>query len=314
MSSIELHPLAGADLKAVLSIWNRALVRDPISESRFVSSTLCDPDYWPGEDSGFLVAHAAGRPAGFVRAIIRRWPNDRVGVEPEDGWIPVIAVDPDYQRQGIGTTLLKAAIDYLRGHGRKRVWVCGNTGSAPGYVFPGVDQDVYAPALRMFLKAGFVVDHEPVAMSRSTLDFDVAGWSARTRAACPQAQVQTLTPERVQDFMAFLAEEFPGDWNMGARAKIRSGALHEVLIAVLDGRVVGYCQWEGEHFGPFGVARSTRNRRIGEQLFIEAVRRIREADGRTVWFNWADADAARFYARFGLTATRRFAILRKELV
>lgn len=313
MSDIELRPLAGADLDAVLSIWNRALVRDPISVGRFVGGILCDPDYWAGEESGFLVAHAGGKPAGFVRAIIRRWPNDRVGIEPEDGWISVIAVAPDLQRQGIGTRLLDAAVSYLRAHARKRVWVCGNTGSAPGYTFPGVDKDVYPAALRLFLKAGFVVDHEPVAMSRPIIDFDVAGLAAKARAACPQARIQTLSPERVQDFFTFLAEEFPGDWNMGARAKVRSGALHEVLIAVLDGRVVGYCQWEGEHFGPFGVSRSARNRKIGERLFIEAVRRIREADGRTVWFNWADADAARFYGRFGLQPTRRFAILRKDL-
>src|SRR5690606_5241302 len=131
---------------------------------------------------------------------------------------------------------------------------------------------------------------------------------AKAKAACPEARIEPLTAERVPDFFTFLAEEFPGDWNIAARAKVRGGGLHEVLIAVLDGRVVGYGQWEGEHFGPFGVARAVRNRRIGEQLFIEAVQRIREADGRTVWFNWADVDAARFYARFGLQPTRRFVI------
>lgn len=298
----------------MLSIWNRALIRDPISESRFVSGVLCDPDYRPGEDSGFIVACSGGRPVGFVRAIVRRWPNDRVGLEPENGWIPVIAVDPDHQRRSIGAALLKEALAYFRRHGRKRVWVCGNTGSAPGYVFPGVDPDAYPGGVALFRKAGFVVDHEPVAMSRAVVDFDVAGLLARARAACPEVHVEPLTAARVPDFFTFLAEEFPGDWNIAARAKVRGGGMGEVLIALLDGRVVGYCQWEGEHFGPFGVARTARNRRIGEQLFIEAVKRIREADGRTVWFNWADADAARFYARFGLQPTRRFVIMRGEML
>jgi mycothiol synthase len=313
MNAIEVRPLDGTCLNTVLSIWNRALVRDPISESRFVGGVLCDADYRPGADSGFIVAHVDGRPAGFVRAIIRRWPNDRVGTEPDDGWIPVIAVDPDLQKRGTGTMLLNAALDYLRRQGRKRVWVCGNTGSAPGYVFPGVDRDAYPGALRMFLKTGFVVDHEPVAMSRPIIDFDVEGLYAKARGACPRAQVAALTPERVQDFFTFLAEEFPGDWNIAARAKVRSSGLHEVLIAMLDGQVVGYCQWEGEHFGPFGVARAARNQGIGEQLFVQAVKRIREADGRTVWFNWADQDAARFYSRFGLQPTRRFTILRAAI-
>ena len=46
---------------------------------------------------------------------------------------------------------------------------------------------------------------------------------------------------------------------MPARAKIRADRLHEMLIAVGDGRILGYCQWEGEHFGPFGVVAAERS-------------------------------------------------------
>ncbi len=313
MSALQIRTYQGSDLSAVLSIWNRALTRDPITESRFVQTVLADPDFWPGEDSGFFVAERGGVPVGFLRAIIRRWPNDRVGLEPEDGYIPVLAVDPGQQRAGAGTALLDTAIGYFLRHGRRRIWVCGNTGSAPGYVFPGVDKDVYAGALSLFQKKGFVIDHEPVAMLGEIVDFDVELYCRKAWETGGEVVVETLTPERVADFLAFLAEAFPGDWNMAARAQIKSGRMKDVLIALLDGRIVGYCQWDGEHFGPFGVAESARNQRVGAKLFTEAVRRIRESDGRTAWFNWADPDAARFYERFGLHATRRFAILRKDL-
>ena len=124
MAEIKIRTLLGSDLDAILSIWNRALHRDPINEGRFLSNVSADPDYWPGEDSGFFVATKEDQPVGFLRAIIRRWPNDRVGLEPEDGWIPVIGVAPEHQRAGIGTALLHAALDYFKRHGRKRVWVC----------------------------------------------------------------------------------------------------------------------------------------------------------------------------------------------
>jgi LmbE family N-acetylglucosaminyl deacetylase len=120
------------DVPAVLGIWNRALTRDPISEERFVHVVLADADYWQGPDSGFFVAELNDRPAGFLRAIIRRQPNDRLGLEPEDGWIPYFAVDPDLQRRGVGAALLDAASDWLRGQGRQRIWVCGTPTSAPG--------------------------------------------------------------------------------------------------------------------------------------------------------------------------------------
>jgi mycothiol synthase len=313
MSDLIVRHFIGSDVAPVVEIWNRALRRDPIDTGRFTPWLFGDPDYWPGPDSGMFVAEQAGRPVGFVRAITRRWPNDRVGLEPEHGWIPVLAVDPHAQRRGIGRALLDRAIGHMRAAGRRQVWVCGNTGSAPGYVFPGVDGDAYAVGLHLFQAAGFVIDHEPIAMSREVVDFDVEKYHADAWATGSDLTVETLSPPRVQDFLVFMAEAFPGDWNIAARAKIRAGRLHEVLIARRGNTTLGYCQWEGEHFGPIGVVAAERGARIGAKLFVEAVRRIRAADGRTVWFNWADEDAARFYERFGLAATRRFAILRLDL-
>ncbi|HOW71746.1 MAG TPA: GNAT family N-acetyltransferase [Phycisphaerae bacterium] len=312
-SQTKIRTLIGSDVGNVLAIWNRALRRDPMTEGRFVAGILADPDYWAGDDSGFFVATSHGRPLGFLRAIIRRLPNDRMGLEPEVGWIPIVAVSPDHQRAGIGTALMEAALAYFRRHGRKRVWVCGGSGSAPGYIFPGVDKDLYPGGLALFSKTGFRINRESESMAREIVDFEVDRFRAEAWATSDDVKVVSLVPELVQDFIEFLAESFPGDWNTAARAKIRAGLLHEVLVAIVDGKVVGYCQWEGEHFGPFGVRKDLRGRRVGAKLFIEAVQRIREADGRTVWFNWAEEKAARFYRRFGLKATRRFVIFEKEL-
>lgn len=313
MGEIAIRTLQGADLKAVLAIWNRALTRDPINEQRFVQSVFCDNDYIAGENSGFFVATEGDRPIGFLRAIIRRWPNDRVGVEPDDGWIPVVAVEPDLQGRGVGTGLLKAALVYFKAHKRKRIWVCGRTGSAPGYVFCGVDKDAYPGGLRLFENAGFVTKSEPVAMSREITTFDVTDWAEKFAEAATDIQIASLRSDQVPDFFEFMASEFPGDWNIAARGKIKSGRLGEILVATRTNQIVGYCQWEGEHFGPFGVSELVRNQNVGACLFIEAIRLIREADGRTAWFNWADEKVARFYRRFGFHATRHFAILTKDL-
>jgi len=310
---LNIRPFLGSDLTAVLNIWNRALLRDPISEDRFVRTILADADYWPGPDSSFWVATRGDEPIGLLRAIVRRQPNDRLGIEPEDGWIPYLAVDPAQQRAGVGTALLTTALDYFARHRRKRVWVCGTTTSAPGSIVPGVDLDAYPAALALFGKIGFVADQQAFSMSRSLLDFDTEAFGAYAWQTGPKVEIECLAPGRVQDLFVFLARELPGAWNIAARAKVHSGGLDDILIASRAGRIMGYCQWSGEHFGPFGVAPAARNQRVGAKLFTEAVRRIHRAGGRSVWFNWADRNAKRFYDRFGLEVTRRFEVLKKDL-
>jgi len=313
MNSIEIRPLADADLPALVAVWNRALTQNPLTLERFARIVLADPDYWPGADSGFLVAVRHGQVVGFLRAIIRRHPNDRLGLEPEDGWMPYFAVDPAAQRHGSGTALLQAALDYFTRHHRRRVWVCGTPTSAPGSLFPGVDTKTQAPARALLEKHGFVVDQHGFSMSRAVVDFDVAAFAKWAWETGPEIRVEPLTPPYLTEFFEFLATGLPGSWNLAAREKVRAGGLGEMLIARRGDRLVGYCQWSGEHFGPFGVDPAIRQQRVGAKLFTEAVRRIRAADGRTVWFNWADERARHFYDRFGLHVTREFAVLRKTL-
>jgi GNAT superfamily N-acetyltransferase len=149
-------------------------------------------------------------------------------------------------------------------------------------------------------------------MSGPIVDFDEIKYRQEAYSAGQEVVIEELSAEKVPIFLAFLAEHFKGDWNAAARQKLGSGRLNEILIALLDNQVVGYCQWEGEHFGPFGVRADIRSKKIGAKLFVEAVVRIRQANGRNVWFNWADEGAARFYQRFGLEETRKFAILKKD--
>jgi ribosomal protein S18 acetylase RimI-like enzyme len=163
--------------------------------------------------------------------------------------------------------------------------------------------------VRLLEGNGFVRDQYGYSMARDLAD----ATPIDDRAAGLDMSVATPSPAQAHDLLAFVSEALPGSWALAARAKIRADRLHEMLIAVGDGRILGYCQWSGEHFGPFGVGPAARNRGVGGRLFRVALEQIRQAGGRRVWFNWADENARRFYERFGLQVTRRFAILRKDL-
>ncbi|MDK2972300.1 MAG: hypothetical protein PWP23_2055 [Candidatus Sumerlaeota bacterium] len=310
-----IREIRGSDCQAVVALWNRCLTRDLTTEARFAAWLFADADFDTEHGKGAWVEESGGQIAGFVRAIRRELPNDRLGTESSLGWIPVVFVAPEHRRKGIGTELLEKALAWLRENGVEKVWVCGNSGSAPGYLFPGIDMDVYADAKGLFEKCGFVTDRQAVSMTTTLLDYDPEYHEqvARRGGAGEGITIETLSPASVMNFFTFLRTSFPGDWNTAARNKVKAGDFSRVLIAWNEGEVVGYCQWEDDgHFGPFGVAASMRGKGVGALLFLESCRRLKKTGAREVWFNWADPGAARFYGRLGLNSTRTFHVVRKD--
>jgi ribosomal protein S18 acetylase RimI-like enzyme len=86
-------------------------------------------------DTQVWVAIAAGLPVGFVAV--------RFHAALSMGEIYMIAVDPDYQRRGIGTALTAFALERMREAGLSVAMV--ETGGDPGH----------APARRTYEKVGF---------------------------------------------------------------------------------------------------------------------------------------------------------------
>ena len=83
------------------------------------------------------VAEIESEVVGFVAVELRR--------AQSEGEIHMLAVDPDHQERGIGTTLTSFAVDRIREAGMTLAIV--ETGGDPGH----------APARRTYEKAGFTV-------------------------------------------------------------------------------------------------------------------------------------------------------------
>jgi ribosomal protein S18 acetylase RimI-like enzyme len=66
-----------------------------------------------GHPAGIFVAEVDGRPAGFIAA--------RPDYDTKIAGIPDMAVHPHYQGKGIGTALIKTALDYLVSQGMQYV-------------------------------------------------------------------------------------------------------------------------------------------------------------------------------------------------
>ncbi len=120
-SSFSIRTMQGRDLHSIVALWNKCLPRDPINLGRFINSFLVDVNYDPVSGEGCYVAIKDDQIIGFVRAIIRRVPNDGLGFEENDGWIPVLFVDANHRGRGAGQALLQKAEDFLKQNKRSRV-------------------------------------------------------------------------------------------------------------------------------------------------------------------------------------------------
>lgn len=92
------------DLQTVLGIEYKCFP-DPYPINLLKRLHLMHPD-------GFLVADAEGVVVGYVIGVLR-W--------GETGHVLAIGVPPNYQRNRVGTMLLKSIIDHLRNKGAKTV-------------------------------------------------------------------------------------------------------------------------------------------------------------------------------------------------
>lgn len=310
--TVAVRPYRGTDETDLLRVWNEAMAQDPVSPEVFRRKVILDPNF---SAERLLVAEREGRLAGFVLLLRRRVPFEGIGLEPERAWITAFGVAPEARRQGIGTALFDAA--ERAAAGARTIAIAPYV---PNYFVPGVDEAAYPEAIAFLEARGYV------RVSRAmSMDAPLAVWSwpegERERAAALTERgivVEPLSPSRLPEFLTFLSETMPPDWLRHAR---------EILIGTTDGRcgwdqvliaregdtIVGYSQFEGDHFGPFGVRETHRGRGIGAALLGRTLEQMRRRGSHCAWLLWTDERAGRLYQRFGFRPSRRFVLLRKEL-
>jgi mycothiol synthase len=316
MDKLTIRPFSGSDLSAVVSLWNRCLTKDPITEERFWHLFVLDNNFDP---AGALVAELDGKPVGFLQAIVRKVPLGSLGLEPNKGFIPVFFVDPAFGRQSIGKALLDAGLAYLKAQGRTDVWV---NGYSPAYIFPGVD-DGYTEALSFLTKNGFTKFSSAVAMGMS---LEGVSTPARVREreaelAAEGYEVRLFRREDTLKLLAFVEEHF-AHWAPSMLDGLQHGNL-EVLVAFHNGEVVGFTQWENTYndppkgasgrFGPFGVRPDLRSKGIGAVTFYKLIERVAGQGSRYLWFGWAGGRNLHFYERAGCVITRQFHLFKKSI-
>lgn len=304
----------------VVRLFQRELHADPITPEAFTLKVLLDPNF---RQDLAVTAKADGKVVGFMLGIMRRHPLEDAPFDGHRGWITLMAVDAEYQRTGIGSTMLDMVMDSMRVNHAGSVWV---SPYAPNYFTPGIDEHAYPNAIRFLQKHGFRTAFRPLSMEADLTNFVIPDWVYEKahqllddgytlldlRRECPpwHSAPTSLTQ--------FLKTEFPGAWQRIIRDSMESEVEcshpgSRLSVMMKDGVCVGFAHNDGERFGPFGVAASERGKGLGAVLLGNRLESMVRQGFDRAWFMWTNDQTAHLYAKFGFHETRRFAVMMREL-
>jgi ribosomal protein S18 acetylase RimI-like enzyme len=236
-----------------------------------------------------------------------------VAVDPA-GSIPLLVVDPAYQRRGVGTRLLDAGMARLGQLGATTVALGGG---GDDYIWPGVPDNLPG-AVGFFRARGWGFDHTVIDLVADLRGYEApAGVGERAGRAGVSIEVMA-GPERAE-VMAFEAATFP-DWvgwferldSSVLVARDRSGAVAGTLLfrgplgATIYEPLLGP---DAGTIGCVGVAAPARGAGVGSAMVARASELLRDAGTRACHIGWTRRE--RFYTRVGYSPWRRYHMARR---
>ncbi len=301
--------------KEVVHLWNETLTVDPITVFKFRKQALLD-DNFDTELCFTAVDH--DRVVGFLLATKRKFPYLERGLEPSRGWINVMFVAQDRQRQGIGEALVKHAEMKLKAMGAQTITLGAYS---PNYFFPGVDKDNYGTAVKFFEKMGYQAGEESYSMCKDLHGYQISEETLEKMYKAQESGFSFCNFEfkYALDLLEFLKVEFGGGWKRNALISMQNNTAEDCILLVLDReqKIVGFCMRmiDGNpmRFGPFGVKEEARNYGIGGILFDIMQLEMEKREIYHLYFISTDAPGRRFYERHGLKVFRTFIDYQKTI-
>ena len=314
-ASVTVRPFRGSDTNELLGCWERALPLDAVNLDQFERKILLDQNF---ERDSLMVAEVDGKIAGFISCFVLNKPIEKMGHREDTGYISIFGVAPESRGHGAGSALVAAAEDFFRKRGRHIILIAPYT---PNYFVPGIDKDRYADGVSFLQNHGFVEYSEGIAADALISTFEVAPdvLDKERALAADGIVIRHYQREDLVDYIQFQRDLMPGPWVEDARTyltELTHGRFpcDAIWLAIDKGRIIGFCQNDREHFGPFGVSDEYQGKGIGSVLLARTMYQMRISGFHSAWVLWTGERALKgVYGKLGFKFTRRFALMKKDL-
>ncbi|MBU3227341.1 GNAT family N-acetyltransferase [Clostridium algidicarnis] len=301
--------------REVVDLWNKTLIADPIIVNKFRKQALFDDNF---DTNLCFIAVEDDCVIGFLLATKRKFPYLERGLEETRGWINVMFVDQDYQRQGIGESLVKYAEVKLKSMGTETVTLGAYS---PNYFFPGVDKDAYSGSMKFFDKMGYEAGEESYSMCKDLHGYKLGEETLDKLSKAQEAGFYFANFEYkyALELLEFLKTEFGGGWKRNALISMQNDTAENCILLVLncEQKIVGFCMRmiDGNpmRFGPIGVKGEVRNFGIGGILFDIMQLEMEKRGIYHLYFISTDKPGRRFYERHGVKVFRTYVDYEKRI-
>lgn len=309
------------DEPSAYRLWQRTLgKRWSLSRAVFHHTTVGSGAYQPGDHA--VAALDEGPMIGFAATQVRTLP-----FQPPTGEIMVLMVDPAYQRQGVGHTLLNRALANLKRRGVSKVQL-GAGGVS--YFWPGVPANLPG-AGAFFTACGWPYVEDSFDLIRCLDDYTTPPEiDARLRAS--SVAITPADAADVPDVLAFERQNFPG-WLHYYEDAVAHDAYADIVLArdTQTHKIVGTSmamdfrdpgrqrdfKWatllgkDTGGIGPLGVAEAWRGNGIGLALAACVTERLQARGLKTsyIGYTWL----VDWYGRLGYHVWRQYTMSWKKV-
>lgn len=300
---IRLAPLERTDTTAVVSLWNRAARFDALTEA-LVCEKLFEDD---GAAPELLIKAVSGSQLiGFAAGTLR----DREGVM--FGFVKMIAVDPKWQRRGIGSALLQSLESTLRAAGAK---VVRPGESAPNYLTPGTDVR-YTRAVVFFESSGYERVGTAVNMSVDLASQDFRSTVAEQDFRANGIEIRRARPGDRANVEQLLNRHWPA-WKPEVFTTFANDPI-SLHIARRGSEVIAFSAHEANNrgtgwFGPMGTEPDARGLGVGAVLLKRCLSDMKAMGYATATVPWV-APIGFYLHHVGAEISRVFFRHEKKLV